>query len=458
VQATLKEARCGVLIVPENRDDSGGREVRNSVAILPSQAEVPAPDPIVYLHGGPGATPMSIAGELVELGRLNRDRDLILMSQRGTLHSEPDLTCPSIDEATATAVGLGLGSPEARQVREEAARQCHDQSAAKADLDHYNTTESAADLDDLRQALGIHDWNVIGHSYGTDLALFYMREYPDHIRSVVIDGVVPTDIASFGIPWRAARESIDAMAAACQAQPDCGRRYGDIAKTFDQLLSETESEPVVTEVEGEDGKPVKVVLDPAALLSWVVVASHLPTEAPAAIGEMAEGKPQRLAGQYAFTRIDPEGFGQLAWGLFDSATCSEWDRGKDEVKSEGRKAFPDQSEALWSQVPQVLYQPEVDCPLWDAPEAPESLRRLPHNNIPTLVVNGSFDAQTAAANGKYVADRLPNAINVVINGAAHGTFFDDPCSGEVITSFIDHPNVPDTSCAPQTRPPPFVVE
>ncbi|MFJ8630263.1 alpha/beta fold hydrolase [Streptomyces sp. NPDC093568] len=54
-----------------------------------------------------------------------------------------------------------------------------------------NTTENAADFADLRRALRIHRWNVYGYSYGTDLALTYLRRHPQGIRSVAIDSVVP---------------------------------------------------------------------------------------------------------------------------------------------------------------------------------------------------------------------------------------------------------------------------
>jgi pimeloyl-ACP methyl ester carboxylesterase len=47
-----------------------------------------------------------------------------------------------------------------------------------------NTTENAADFADLRTALGIPTWNVYGWSYGTDLALSYLRDHPAGIRSV----------------------------------------------------------------------------------------------------------------------------------------------------------------------------------------------------------------------------------------------------------------------------------
>ena len=92
----LETARCGQLTVPENRDKPNGRTITLSVAIIPAASANPKPDPIVWLAGGPGddaitEIPMALAGDL------NRDRDVIFMSQRGTYSAKPSLTCDEVD-------------------------------------------------------------------------------------------------------------------------------------------------------------------------------------------------------------------------------------------------------------------------------------------------------------------------------------------------------------------------
>ncbi len=78
----LRTARCGQLTVPENRSKPTRRTITLSLAIIPAASANPKPDPIVWLAGGPGddaitEIPMALAG------KLNRDRDVIFMSQRG---------------------------------------------------------------------------------------------------------------------------------------------------------------------------------------------------------------------------------------------------------------------------------------------------------------------------------------------------------------------------------------
>src|SRR3954465_12663256 len=92
----LNGARCGFLTVPEHRDRPDGRTIRLRVAITPARSKPRAPDPVVYLTGGPGGSAISAAQNVVNAGA-NRDRDLIVLEQRGTLYSDPSLTCPVID-------------------------------------------------------------------------------------------------------------------------------------------------------------------------------------------------------------------------------------------------------------------------------------------------------------------------------------------------------------------------
>ncbi|MFJ1864861.1 hypothetical protein ACIOD1_09525 [Streptomyces sp. NPDC088097] len=107
------------------------------------------------------------------------------MSQRGTYSADPALTCPGVDEFTARSVGLVYDAPSTGRLHVDATRACRDRlTGLGADLGAYDSSESAADYADLRVALGLARWNVFGISYGTDLALIYLREHPEGIRSV----------------------------------------------------------------------------------------------------------------------------------------------------------------------------------------------------------------------------------------------------------------------------------
>ncbi len=213
----LANARCGYLVVPENRVHPNGQTIRLPVATIPSVSQPPAGDPVVHLSGGPGADALGDAAFLVPAG-LNQKRDLIIMGQRGTLDSEPELTCPEIDRFNAQAVGLFYDSPLTEALHVAATKACHDRLAGEGiDLSAYNTAENERDFEDLRQVMGIAQWNVYGYSYGTYLALSLMRDHPEAIRSVTIDSVVPPSVASLGWTWSNVAEAFNNLFRACAA-------------------------------------------------------------------------------------------------------------------------------------------------------------------------------------------------------------------------------------------------
>jgi pimeloyl-ACP methyl ester carboxylesterase len=129
--------------------------------------------------------------------RDSHSRDVILMSQRGTHSAQPSLTCPEIDQFFARRLSLVYDAPSTGDEYVKAVKTCHDRLADGTDLSAFNSTESAYDLIDLRNALHVNQWNVFSHSYGTDLALTYARLDPQGMRSLVLDGVTPPSLVLF---------------------------------------------------------------------------------------------------------------------------------------------------------------------------------------------------------------------------------------------------------------------
>lgn len=453
----LAKARCGVLVVPENRTKPDGRTLRLAVAIVPSETQPPAADPLVFLSGGPGGDAIVAPPVPADVG-INRTRDLILMSQRGNHSSQPALTCPEVDEFYGRRVGMLYGAPATGDAYVQAVTECRNRLAAGADLAAFNSTESAHDLADLRNALGVGKWNVFSHSYGTELALIYMRLDADGIRSVTLDGVVPPSVASPGWTWSSAKEAFDNVTEACAAQPACQARYPDLAETFITQVNRLEAAPVTATVDVPQLGETEVVLDGGALLAWFVpMATHFPAEFPAAIDELAHGNPQRIAQQWAATGPAPGTAGIFGHGLSLSVWCSEWvpfESAGDQL-DKAEQAFPAFPDSVRAQAPQLAFLREA-CAAWNVPKAPNSVREITTSDIPTLVLSGSFDGQTGPQWGRFVAQHLSQSHQVTVPGVAHGVFA-SPCGARVIASFYDDPQHPDTGCVDSTEPPPFLI-
>ena len=291
----LKTGKCGQLTVPEDRRHPNGRKIALSVAIIPAKSPKPKSDPIVWLAGGPGDDAI-IEIPLATAGKLNANRDVIFMSQRGTYTANPKLTCESVDRWPAETLNMPYDAPATGNAYVVATLKCRRELAAlTTDLGAYNTLESADDLEALRVALHVAKWNIYGISYGTDLALTYMRRHPGGIRSAGIDGVFPPSLAGGAAAWASAAEGINAVFKACHEQPACRRRYGDIAATWQQLVLHYEATPesFAVEVPGHSGK-VNVMVSGGMLLQWSVSpGTHIAGKMPASIDALANGDPDR---------------------------------------------------------------------------------------------------------------------------------------------------------------------
>ncbi|MEV6954541.1 alpha/beta hydrolase [Streptomyces sp. NPDC051183] len=454
----LENARCGTLTVPENRAEADSREITLGVAIVPAVADDPKPDPTVMLVGGPGNDAVSQAKMAVD-GGLNRDRDVVLMSQRGTYSAQPELTCRNIDEFEARAVGLVYNAPSTAREHLAAIKSCRDQLVGRADLSAYNDIESASDYADLRRALDIPQWNVYGISYGTDLALQYMRDHPEGIRSVGLDGVLPPSKAGFALAWSSARQGIDGLFKACAEQQECNDRYPNLSATFERMVRQLTAKPVTTTVTTPGSPdPVKVVLDGGALMNWMTTATHMAPGVPRSLDELAHGNPQRVAEQWAASRVTPEIFGRISHGLEYGVFCSEWVPYETEAESMrgAEAAFPTLPRSVLAQAPQLTFIRQ-DCAVWDIPAAPRQVRDVTSSDIPTLVMSGGIDSQTGAESGTYVARTLPGATVVTIPYSPHVVLATSKCAQSIAASFFTTPTAPDTGCIKDVEPPKFEI-
>jgi pimeloyl-ACP methyl ester carboxylesterase len=461
----LKTARCGNLFVPEDRAHPNGKAISLSVAIIPSEAAIPKTDPIVWLAGGPGddaitEIPWAIAGGL------NRNRDVIFMSQRGTYTAKPRLTCPVVDRWAAETLDLPYDAPTTGRAYVAATKKCRAQLVARGvDLGAYNTLESSNDLDELRQALAIKEWNVYGISYGTDLALNYMRMHPQGIRSVGIDGIFPPPLAGGVAAWISAGEGINAIFKACTEDARCHRRYGNIGATWRRLVSKYERSPrsVRVSVPGVKGK-VAVKISGGMLLQWTVSpGTHLAGKVPADIDALAHGNPVPIASTWAAPKLNPAGIGVLSDGLFSDVSCGEWVPYESEASmiAAGRRSFPSFSRSIWRNAPNLPFMRQ-NCAAWNVPKVPREIRDATNSKIPTLVVDAQYDGQTAASFGPLVARTLPNSTVVTIPNVAHVAFASpspkaNACTQQIVRSFFDAPGEADTGCIAKVPPTEFEI-
>jgi pimeloyl-ACP methyl ester carboxylesterase len=449
-------ARCGQLIVPENRQKPNGKTISISVAIIPSVIQPPTHEPIFYITGGPGGDAMGDVEFLVPT--LNQTQDLVVLAQRGTLDAKPALLCPEIDAFNATAVGLVYDAPSTGALHVAATKACHDRFVSEGiDLSAYNTFENIEDFMDLRRLLKVNKWSIFGTSYGTYVALTLMRLHPEDLVTVTIDSVTPPSVVSLGWTWSNVAEGFNNLFDACAAQPACAAKYGDVRSKFTSQVQKLEDGPLTTtSTYTPGGPPVKVVLDGGALVNWFVAGGRaLFASVPSAVQELVNGNPVQIAANRAAV-ANPAAESTQGYGLTYGVFCSEWIpfEPQSEILAKGLLAFPDYPDSVLSQAPQLPFATE-DCAVWDVPKAPSSIRDVTTSSIPTLVIDGTFDAKTSPMWAIYAAKTLANSTTLIIPGIGHLVTPQSDCAQTVFKSFLENPTSPDTSCVKGLKPPPF---
>jgi pimeloyl-ACP methyl ester carboxylesterase len=463
----LANASCGYLVVPEDRSRPAGRTIRLMVAKYPARSPEKRPDPVVYLAGGPGdIAPLEVNGFIA--ADFIRDRDIVVMSQRGTMFSEPALTCAACDDFSRKLLGLRFYSEATKRAHLAATEACHRELAATgADLSVYNSTESAADFADLRKVLGYETWNVYGMSYGSYLAQTLMRDHPEGIRSVVLDSVLPT---TYTVPanWSNTRAGFDNLFQACAAEPACNAAHPHLEKTFTELVNKLEAEPLTTTTRDPvTGKDLKVVLDGGALIDWLRNQNYaVPTlrAAPDRIDGLAAGRPDSIEAITLdrVSRAPPPGpdVPALGYGLALGVSCREDYpfATPEDLAAAGREAFPDYPLSVTREGVGGWAYFNEDCrEVWKVPAAPETMRQPVVSSLPTLLISGSFDTLTSLAGAKAAAAKLSNATIISIPGVGHAVSPASPCAQTVIVSFLADPAVPDTSCVGALKPQTFTL-
>ncbi|MBN1679859.1 MAG: alpha/beta fold hydrolase [Anaerolineae bacterium] len=440
---TPDDVTCGYLVVPEDRADPASPTIRLAVAILASRSDTPAPDPVIYLEGGPGGSPLAFPEDYYDLA-IRDNRDLILFDQRGTGYSEPSLDCPEQDQLALDTLDDDLSPETDREGMIETARACRDRLVADGvNLAAYNSAASAADIADLRSVLGIETWNLYGISYGTRLALTVMRDYPDGVRSVVLDSVYPPMVSGYSQLLPNAKRAFDAFFAYCAGDPTCGAVFPDLGASLRELVTQLEADPVLVPVTHPfSGESYDLLFDGEELLNTtfnLFYYASLLGYYPALIRQAQGGNYSELANLAVFFAVIGEFIDE---GMYYSVQCNEeisYDPVDDFLVT--MDDYPDLALVVMSLADYAI------CEEWGAGVG-ESFENEPVvSAIPTLVMSGEYDPITPPAWGRLVVETLSNGYAYEYPALSHGVTFDSGCPVDMMLAFLDDPaTAPDASC------------
>lgn len=433
--------QCGWLEVAENPAEPDGRQIRIRVARIPARGRVAEPDPLVFFAGGPGQAATEswpiIAGAL---RKVSESRDILLVDQRGTGESNP-LKCPQIALEEALSADWEKLAPMTKQ--------CLD--SIEGDPRYYTTTIAMHDIDAAREALGYELVNLYGGSYGTRAAQVYYRLFPERVRSIVLDGVVPQTLGLGTEHAIKLDQAIYKVLAGCEADALCSEKFPRSADKLRGLIATIGSEPVeVTVVHPTTGEPVTLTFNREVMSSALRFLTYSPeTQAmlPMLINEAAvEHRFDRLASQMLITATGLQQ--SISQGMEMSVMCAEdFPLFADEIVPNGT--------LMGNLMERVV---KIQCGIWPKGPVPDNFHDPVGGDVPVLLLSGEYDPVTPPEYADQVAAHFDKATHLVAPGQAH-IVATRGCMGDIVSRFIIDGSADnlETECLSQMKPSPFFI-
>jgi len=465
------EVSCGFIEVPENRSNPDSRTIRLLYTKLHAKAGledettsentdeeplVERDDPIAYLTGGPGAPVVYYVNRFKDHDLL-KTRDIYILQQRGI--EESGAFCPffgTIRPEMSTAANMLESELEGA----ERLRNCLEAAKARGvDISAYNTVENAHDVRALRRALGFETWNVWGISYGSHLGQMLTQVDPEGIRALVIDAIVPNNLDQlmrFG-KWF----SLDFEKIFAQCDEARVSHCDGLEERFTALLEAPWLRVEATDAEvapsGEYHLPPYI----GAFLAFSMMYEQDKHPAmPAVMDQLFE----------KFEQGDPDVFmgvgnvlaGGGDQGMSSAVRCNDgyYQATVDELPKDLAE-YPLVTNAIATlEGSRAQAQACVDS---GAAPRDRADYQLVQTDIPTLIINGTWDPITPAPLAELIAPGFSNGRLILVPYAGHGpTRSMSECSGEVLTAFYDDPqqdlSTLDASCFEEGPGAPEFVE
>jgi pimeloyl-ACP methyl ester carboxylesterase len=282
----------------------------------------------------------------------------------------------------------------------------------------------------MRVALGYPRWNLWGGSYGTRVALEYLRRHPDRVRTLTLDGVAsPGMIVTLDV-WRTREAALDAIFKACAATPSCRTAHPDVAATLSQI--ERTLGPTGREVDLID--PRTGVSEKVRITFDVVVGALQPlTYTPETAVLLPEMISLAARGDYGpLFAANPVMSGreseQINAALLFSVTCAEdVPRIRPGAEREALAGLPTK---------RLAEQTIAVCGVWPRGKALPDMAQPVTSDKPALIFSGGMDPVTPPANGTEVAKGFANGKHIIAPGYGHIVSV-HACGPRLIAAFVD---------------------
>ena len=445
LQGYRQEVECGSLEVFENRSASEGRKIEIQFAVLPAIDETSEPDPVVFFAGGPGQAALDVAPFVRAIfSEVNESRDLVLIDQRGMGSSAP-LEC-EVPEDEAWL----LTTEQRREMTREMLTQCL--AELEADVTLYTQDLANQDAHQILTALGYEKVNLYGVSWGTRSALLYAHQFPQHVRTLILDGSLPIANAAPSYAAQDAERAMEALLEDCGADAHCSQAFPDLRADFDRVMERLGDGLEISLPNPATGAPLTLLLTGQAfgdMLRSILYSAELSRLAPIIIDRAARGDFRPLMGVGGFAGAAAD---TMTLGATLTIFCSEelarfTAEDLDRQKGPGLLGF------------QMVENLQTACEVWPKAPVPELYRQEIRVKAPALILSGDLDPITPPRWGERMVDHLPNSKHMVAPATGHNVG-PQGCASELMRDFISSGSLDgiDGECLQEIKRPSFFVD
>jgi pimeloyl-ACP methyl ester carboxylesterase len=432
--------QCATLKAPLDWDKPDGKTV--GLALIRSQASGGQSEHIgslLFNFGGPGGSGMSMMPSYADIvSELHERYDLVSWDPRGVAASE-GVRCRSAEEieaAESVDTTPDDTTEETAYFKDAADFGAGCEKAAGDLLAHVSTTDTARDMDLMRQVLGDDKMHYFGISYGTELGGVYAHLFPKNVGRLVLDAVVDPSADTVGHAKNQARgfqRALDNYLKSTGQDPEQGtQKIVDLLERIDAEPLPVTSDRELTQTLALTG----IVLPLYSEQSWPTLRSALDAAEDgdgSVLLELADGYNERDAsGNYGTTTHS-----QRVISCLDEKQRPTPEETK-KLLPEFRKISPVFGEFLgwdtagWCHdwpVPGQFDTPEVSAP----------------GAEPVLVVGNTGDPATPYEGAKKMANELGADVGVELTwkGEGHGAYGSgSDCVDSTVNAYLLEGTVP----------------
>ena len=426
----------GYLMVPENRQKENSRKLQLSVLFFKSTSKKTSNPPLIILHGGPGG---NIVGDLPwQYEELRKSRDIIAIDQRGSGTSEPSFS-PELNKEIFDILANDCTEADEIKLRTKIAQKAKDKLLAQGiDLTAYSSTEIASDINDLCTLLGYKFYDLWGSSYGTRIALTIMKNYPEKIRSVILESPLPPNVKTFENINNNFRNSINSLFDKCDKDPECRNSYPELRQDFIDAIKGVERDPLIIPMSDKTRYPNgRFVINSQDMLLGLQQALYGKAIYPIIPLLIEELKHRNISALSNFVESMADGINNLNYGLYYTVICKEC------MPFNSLQRFEDSAKASWGGL--TFYKDEFNiCNIWNQnlPDSKDS--QAITSKIPVLILSGELDPMAPPKNAEITSATLSSSFSYVFQNTGHFVS-SEPYAVELMNKFLKDPlKKPDT--------------